>query len=71
MRIVGQGSIELLCKRNGASPFPLQLKDVYFIPECTVNLVSTSQLSTDSIAFDSEVPCLKAFGTIEVLCSIS
>jgi hypothetical protein len=47
------------------------LEDVYFIPECTVNLVSTTQLSTVSIAFDSEVPCLKAFGSTEVLCSIT
>jgi hypothetical protein len=25
----------------------------------------------NSIAFDSEIPCLKAFGSTEVLCSIS
>jgi hypothetical protein len=72
MSIIGQGSIKLLCKRpNGASPFPLQLRNVYFIPNCTVNLVSTSQLSSDSIAFNSEVPCLNAFGSIDALCSIS
>jgi hypothetical protein len=78
MRIVGQGSVTLLCKQsnvckrpNRASPFRLQLEDVYFILECTVNLVSTTQLSTVSIAFDSEVPCLKAFGSTEVLCSIT
>jgi hypothetical protein len=50
---------------------PSQLEDVYFILECTVNLVSTTQLSTVLIAFDSEVPYLKAFGLIEVLCSIT
>jgi hypothetical protein len=33
--------------------------------------VSTSQLSLDSIAFNLEVPCLKAFGSTEALCSIS
>jgi len=72
MRIIGQGSVKLLCKQpNRVSPFLLQLDDVYFIPECTVNLVSTSQLSKDRIAFDSEVPCLKAFGLTEALCSIS
>jgi hypothetical protein len=78
MRIVGQGSMTLLCKQsnvckrpNRASPFQLQLEDVYFILECTVNLVSTTQLSTVSIAFDSEVPCLKAFSSTEVLCSIT
>jgi hypothetical protein len=72
MRIIRQGSITLLCKRpNGVSPFPLQLKDVYFIPKCTVNLVSTSQLSEDSIAFNLEVLCLKAFGSIETLYSIT
>jgi hypothetical protein len=57
--------------RRETASFLLQLKDVYFIPECTVNLVSTSQLSQDSIAFDSEIPCLKAFGTSEALCSIT
>jgi len=73
IKIVGQGSVSLLCKQpNGASPFLLQLKNVYFIPECTVNLVSTSQLGQDCIAFDSEVPYLKAFGsTKKALCSIS
>jgi hypothetical protein len=72
MRIIGQGSVKLSCKRpNRAFPFLLLLENVYFIPECTVNLVSTSQLSMDSIAFDSEVPCLKAFGSTEALCSIS
>jgi hypothetical protein len=72
MRIVGQGSITLLCKRpNEVSPFLLQLKNVYFILECTVNLVSMSQLSLDSIAFNLEVPCLKAFGSTKTLCSIS
>jgi hypothetical protein len=72
MRIVGQGSVTLLCKRpNGVSPFLLQLKNIYFILECTINLISTSQLSTNSIAFDSEVPCLKAFSSTETLCSIS
>ena len=74
MRIMGQGSVKLLCKRprpNRTSPFLLQLKNVYFIPNCTVNLVSTFQLGLDSIAFDSEVPCLKAFGSTEALCSIS
>ena len=71
---MGQGSVKLLCKRprpNRTSPFLLQLKNVYFIPNCTVNLVSTFQLGLDSIAFDSEVPCLKAFGSTEALCSIS
>ena len=29
------------------------------------------QLGIDSIAFDSETPCLKAFGLTEVLCFIS
>ena len=72
MRIIGQGTVRLLCKRpNGASPFPLKLKDVYFIPNCTINLVSAFQLSTDSIAFDSEVPCLKAFGSMETLCMVT
>jgi GAG-pre-integrase domain len=72
MSIISQGSVKLLCKQpNRASPFLLQLKDVYFILDCTVNLVSTFQLSTDSIAFDSEIPCLKAFGSTETLCSIS
>jgi hypothetical protein len=72
MSIMGQGSVKLSCKRpNRAFPFLLLLEDVYFIPECTVNLVSTSQLSMDSIAFDSEVPCLKAFGSTEALCSIT
>ena len=72
MRIIGQGTVRLLCKcPNGASPFPLELRDVYFIPNCTVNLVSTFQLSTDSIAFDSEVPCLKAFGSMEALCVVT
>jgi hypothetical protein len=65
--------MKLLCKRsNGASPFLLQLKNVYFILDCTINLVSTFQLSLDSIAFDLEVPYLKAFGsTKEALCAIS
>jgi hypothetical protein len=72
MSIMGQGPVKLLCKQpNGASPFLLQLKNVYFIPDCTVNLVSTFQLSLDSIAFDSEVPCLKEFRSTEALCSIS
>ena len=72
MRIIGQGSVKLLCKQpNRVFPFQLQLDDVYFIPKCTVNLVSTSQLSRDRIAFDFEVPCLKAFSLIEALCSIS
>jgi hypothetical protein len=72
MSIIGQGSVKLLCKRpSRASPFLLQLENVYFIPNCTVNLVSTSQLGTDSIAFDSEVPCLKAFGLAEALCSVT
>jgi hypothetical protein len=72
MSIMGQGPVTLLCKQsNRISSFLLQLQNVYFIPDCTVNLVSTFQLSLDSIAFDSEVPCLKAFSSIEVLCSIS
>jgi len=46
MSIIRQGFVRLLCKHpNRASPSLLQLKDVYFIPKCTVNLVSTSQLS--------------------------
>jgi hypothetical protein len=70
--IIGQGFVKLLCKQsNRASPFLLQLKDVYFILNCTVNLVSTFQLSTNLIAFDSEIPCLKAFSLTEALCSIS
>ena len=72
MRIVGQGSVKLLCKRpNRACPFLLLLENVYFIPECTVNLVSTFRLSVDSIAFDSETPCLKAFGSREILCLVT
>jgi hypothetical protein len=72
MRIIGQGSVKLFCKRpNKASPFILLLENVYFIPECIVNLVSMSQLGIDSIAFNSETPCLKAFSSTEVLCSIS
>jgi hypothetical protein len=72
MRIMGQGSVKLFCRRpNKASLFILLLENVYFIPECSVNLISTSQLGIDSIAFDSEVPCLKAFRSSEVLCSIS
>src|SRR5438045_186808 len=72
MRIIRQVTGSLLFKRsNVASPFPLKLRDVYFILNCTVNLVSTFQLSTDSIAFDSEVPCLKAFGSMEALCVVT
>lgn len=72
MRIIGKGSIKLPCKRpNQIKPFLLQLKDVYFIPECTVNLISASQLGLDSIAFDSEIPCLRAFSSREILCSIA
>jgi hypothetical protein len=72
IRIMCQGFVKLFCRRpNKASPFILLLENVYFIPECTVNLVSTSQLGMDSIAFDSETPCLKAFGLTKVFCSIS
>jgi hypothetical protein len=72
MRIIGQGSVKLFCKRpNKASLFILLLENVYFIPKCSVNLISTSQLGIDSIAFDLEVPCLKAFRLSKVLCSIS
>jgi hypothetical protein len=71
--IIGQGPITLLYKwSNGTSPYLLQLKNVYFILDCTVNLVSTFQLGLDSIAFNLEVPYLKAFGlTTEALYSIS
>jgi hypothetical protein len=69
---MGQGSVKLFCKRpNKASPFILLLENVYFIFECTVNLVFMSQLGIDSIAFDLETPCLKAFSLTEVLYSIS
>jgi hypothetical protein len=72
MRILGQGTVNLLCKcPNRKSPFILQLENVYFIPECTVNLVSTFQLSLHAIAFDSEIPCLKAFGTTDILCAVT
>ena len=72
MRIIRQGSVTLLCKRpNGALPFLLQLKNVYFILACTVNLVLTSQLSQDLIVFNSEVPCLKAFSLKQALCSVT
>src|SRR6266487_6526587 len=40
-------------------------------PEYTVNLVSTFQLSTDAIRFDSEILCLKAFGTTDILCAVT
>ena len=64
IRIIRQGSVKLFCRRpNKASPFILLLENVYFILECTVNLVSTSQLGMDLIAFDLEIPCLKAFGS--------
>jgi hypothetical protein len=57
---------------NKASPFILLLKNIYFISKCTINLVSTSQLGMDSIAFDSKVPYLKAFSSsIEILYSIT
>jgi len=72
MRIMGQGFVKLFCRRpNKASLFILLLENVYFILECIVNLVSTSQLGMDSIVFDLETPCLKAFGSTKVLCSIS
>jgi hypothetical protein len=72
MRIMGQGFVKLFCRRlNKASPFILLLENVYFIPECTVNLVFMLQLGIDSIAFDLETPCLKAFGLTKVLCFIS
>ena len=72
IRIIRQGSVKLFCKRpNKASPFILLLENVYFIPECTINLVFTSQLGINSIAFNSKIPCLKAFGLSKVLCSIS
>jgi len=72
MRIMGQGFVKLFCKRpNKASLFILLLENVYFILKCSVNLISMSQLGIDSIAFDLEVPCLKAFRLSEVLCSIS
>jgi len=64
--------VKLFCKRpNKASLFILLLENVYFILKCTVNLVSTSQLGMDLIAFNSETPCLKAFGLTKVLCFIS
>jgi hypothetical protein len=72
IRIIRQGSVKLSYKHpNRTFPFLLLLENVYFISECTVNLVSTSQLSIDSIVFNSEVPCLKAFSSTEALCSIS
>src|SRR6266536_317178 len=40
-------------------------------PEYTVNLVSTFQLSTDTIRFDSEILCLKAFGITDILCAVT
>ena len=72
MRIIGQGFVKLFYRRpNKASPFILLLENVYFILKCTVNLVFTLQLSMDLIVFDSEIPCLKAFSLLKVLCFIS
>ena len=72
IRIIKQGSVKLFCKRlNKASPFILLLENVYFILEYTVNLVFTLQLGMDLITFNLEIPCLKAFGLLKVLCFIS
>ena len=72
MQILDKGLVKLFSKYpNGVSPFLLLLKNVYFILECTINLVSTFQLSIDSIIFDLEVLCLKLFGSTTILCSIT
>ena len=72
IRILGQGTVKLLCKHPNRNPlFLLLLGNVYFIPEYTVNLVSTFQLSTDSIVFDLKVPCLRLFGKTEILCIVT
>jgi len=72
MKIIRQGFVKLFYKRpNKAFPFILLLENVYFILECIVNLVFMLQLGIDLIAFNSETPCLKAFGLTKVFCSIS
>jgi hypothetical protein len=63
--------VKLFCKRpNKASPFIILLENVYFILEYIVNLISTSQLGIDLIAFNLEILCLKAFSLTKVLCFI-
>jgi len=72
IRILGQGIVNFLCKcSNRKSPFILQLENVYFILECTVNLVSTFQLSLYIITFNLEILYLKAFSTTDILYTVT
>ena len=72
IRILGQGIVNFLCKcSNRKSPFILQLENVYFILEYTINLVLIFQLSLYIIIFNLEILCLKAFSIIDILCTVT
>ena len=64
--------MKLFCKSpNKNFLFILQLENVYFILEYTINLVLIFQLSIYTIVFDLEILCLKAFGIIDILYTVT
>jgi hypothetical protein len=46
------------------------LRNIYFILEYTVNLVSIFQLSIKTIVFNLEISCLKLFNKTEIFYTI-